>query len=383
MQYEDDKNFDLEIKAMLEDAEEKVPSRVWSAVSGRIGSSASKTPVWWKWAGAGMAAVCAVLAAVLFIPDNTGSQQTVGTDVTASVESVRMPSAPEELSEEIDEVPEIVSPDFSSIKKYIAQSRVTITPAAEEASDEEPAADTPVSASPATSSTASSSPAKTSPAKDTPVWTIDPFAEPEQPRKKQRISITLDGALLGNDTEASVKSTPWMGGSGNSGLSLQELSTSTYGIPLSFGVGIRFNITDRFSIGTGLNYSLLSRKFDGSYQGHYGEVKHNLQYVGIPVNAYYTILQSNTIKFYTFAGGEAEYAVSNKYHIDDKVYSEQVKGLQYSAAVGLGVEFRVTDFLGIYIDPSARYYFNCKQPNSIRTVQPFMINFEAGLRFSL
>ncbi|MCQ2157683.1 MAG: PorT family protein [Bacteroidales bacterium] len=383
MQYEDDKNFDLEIKAMLEDAEEKVPSRVWSAVSGRIGSSASKTPVWWKWAGAGMAAVCAVLAAVLFIPDNTGSQQTVGTDVTASVESVRMPSAPEELSEEIDEVPEIVSPDFSSIKKYIAQSRVTITPVAEEASDEEPAADAPVSTSPATSSTASSSPAKTSPAKDTPVWTIDPFAEPERPRKKQRISITLDGALLGNDTEASVKSTPWMGGSGNSGLSLQELSTSTYGIPLSFGVGIRFNITDRFSIGTGLNYSLLSRKFDGSYQGYYGEVKHNLQYVGIPVNAYYTILQSNTIKFYTFAGGEAEYAVSNKYHIDDKVYSEQVKGLQYSAAVGLGVEFRVTDFLGIYIDPSARYYFNCKQPNSIRTVQPFMINFEAGLRFSL
>lgn len=383
MQYEDDKNFDLEIKAMLEDAEEKVPSRVWSAVSGRIGSSASKTPVWWKWAGAGMAAVCAVLAAVLFIPDNTGSQQTVGTDVTASVESVRMPSAPEELSEEIDEVPEIVSPDFSSIKKYIAQSRVTITPAAEEASDEEPAADAPVSTSPATSSTASSSPAKTSPAKDTPVWTIDPFAEPEQPRKKQRISITLDGALLGNDTEASVKSTPWMGGSGNNGLSLQELSTSTYGIPLSFGVGIRFNITDRFSIGTGLNYSLLSRKFDGSYQGHYGEVKHNLQYVGIPVNAYYTILQSSTIKFYTFAGGEAEYAVSNKYHIDDKVYSEQVKGLQYSAAIGLGVEFRVTDFLGIYIDPSARYYFNCKQPNSIRTVQPFMINFEAGLRFSL
>lgn len=383
MQYEDDKNFDLEIKAMLEDAEEKVPSRVWSAVSGRIGSSASKTPVWWKWAGAGMAAVCAVLAAVLFIPDNTGSQQTVGTDVTASVESVRMPSAPEELSEEIDEVPEIVSPDFSSIKKYIAQSRVTITPAAEEASDEEPAADAPVSTSPATSSTASSSPAKTSPAKDTPVWTIDPFAEPEQPRKKQRISITLDGALLGNDAEASVKSTPWMGGSGNNGLNLQELSTSTYGIPLSFGVGIRFNITDRFSIGTGLNYSLLSRKFDGSYQGHYGEVKHNLQYVGIPVNAYYTILQSNTIKFYTFAGGEAEYAVSNKYHIDDKVYSEQVKGLQYSAAIGLGVEFRVTDFLGIYIDPSARYYFNCKQPNSIRTVQPFMINFEAGLRFSL
>lgn len=383
MQYEDDKNFDLEIKAMLEDAEEKVPSRVWSAVSGRIGSSASKTPVWWKWAGAGMAAVCAVLAAVLFIPDNTGSRQTVGTDVTASVESVRMPSAPEELSEEIDEVPEIVSPDFSSIKKYIAQSRVTITPAAEEASDEEPAADAPVSTSPATSSTASSSPAKTSPAKDTPVWTIDPFAEPEQPRKKQRISITLDGALLGNDAEASVKSTPWMGGSGNNGLNLQELSTSTYGIPLSFGVGIRFNITDRFSIGTGLNYSLLSRKFDGSYQGHYGEVKHNLQYVGIPVNAYYTILQSNTIKFYTFAGGEAEYAVSNKYHIDDKVYSEQVKGLQYSAAIGLGVEFRVTDFLGIYIDPSARYYFNCKQPNSIRTVQPFMINFEAGLRFSL
>ena len=39
--------------------------------------------------------------------------------------------------------------------------------------------------------------------------------------------------------------------------------------------------------------------------------------------------------------------------------------------------------LGIYLDPSVRYYFNCNQPKSIRTDQPLMLGFEVGARFNL
>ena len=62
---------------------------------------------------------------------------------------------------------------------------------------------------------------------------------------------------------------------------------------------------------------------------------------------------------------------------------EQVGGMQLSAAFGLGAEFALTQHLGLYIDPSLRYYFDCDQPKSIRTAQPLTFGMEAGLRFKL
>ena len=67
----------------------------------------------------------------------------------------------------------------------------------------------------------------------------------------------------------------------------------------------------------------------------------------------------------------------------DFTYSAKPKGVQWSVNVGLGVEFMLGKTVGIYLDPSLRYYFNCGQPSSIRTEQPLMLAFEAGLRFKI
>lgn len=379
MQYDDNERFDLQVKAMLENAEEKVPSRVWSAVSGRLNSQPSRKPVFWGWFGAGAAAACAVLAAVLFvkapessIPVDSGSR--------AISELIESESGMPEVQEE---VPEIQNLEIRKVSKYIAAAtNSSKVPVVSEETVSVAADDVPVAV---TSGTAAQADISENYSDERPgrYDFNDSFAmQEEHSSKGHRISITLDGALLGNDSDAATNSKPWMGGGGSS-MSMQELSTSTYSIPLSFGLGVRIGLSDRFSIGTGLNYTLLTRKFSGSYQGHLGEATHSLQYIGIPVNAYYDILRSNSVKFYAFAGAEAEYAISNKYILDNLTYRDPVKGLQFSLAAGLGVEFRITDVLGIYVDPSFRYYFNCKQPSSIRTVQPFMMSFEAGLRFDL
>jgi hypothetical protein len=57
--------------------------------------------------------------------------------------------------------------------------------------------------------------------------------------------------------------------------------------------------------------------------------------------------------------------------------------MQLSANIGMGAEFMVGKHLGIYIDPSLRYYFDNDQPKSIRTAQPLMFGFEMGLRARL
>ena len=55
-----------------------------------------------------------------------------------------------------------------------------------------------------------------------------------------------------------------------------------------------------------------------------------------------------------------------------------------SAGLGVGVEFKITPWLGLYLDPSFRYYFRPDlQPRSLRTIQPLRFDLEAGLRFSL
>ena len=171
--------------------------------------------------------------------------------------------------------------------------------------------------------------------------------------------------------------------------------SSTFALPVTAGIGVRFDLGHNWAIGTGLNWTMLERNFNGTYSIFKvdgildseinGNIKHTVHYIGIPVNVFYNILSGESTRFYAFAGGTFEKAVSNKYRISasagDLIYKEDVNGLQFSAAAGFGVEFLLKKNIGLYFDPSIRYYFDCKQPTSIRTQQPLMLNLELGLRF--
>ena len=60
-----------------------------------------------------------------------------------------------------------------------------------------------------------------------------------------------------------------------------------------------------------------------------------------------------------------------------------MKGVQWSAGAGLGIEVRLGKHVGIYADPGVRYYFKGNQPASLRTVQPLMVDINAGVRFNI
>jgi len=80
-----------------------------------------------------------------------------------------------------------------------------------------------------------------------------------------------------------------------------------------------------------------------------------------------------------------EKCVSDRYEIlsTSVIPKNNPSGVQLSANAGIGVEFMLGKHLGLYLDPSLRYYFNCNQPKSIRTVQPLTLGFEMGLRVNL
>jgi len=423
-------DFDLELRRMLQDAEEEVPSRVWDAVSGELDRRARRKVVALRWrrAAAWTAAAAAVLSGIFIFTGREGSQEPGFTAVVT--EEVRPADVPQtEAIPDIEEqiaasggaalasvpetavrrpaapaaVPSAVAPASAfDAAKEVSEAETEEVTAVEEVSETVP--ETAPEAVPETVQ---------EPVRETvtePVKPVqpsfnpaDPFAwlddEEEQSKSwTDNTSFSVSGNAMTNDFNGvGVRQmrTPASGIKTRTGV--EEKGSSSYRIPLTFGAGIRFHFDDRWSVGTGVNWSLLSNTFNGTYTEVNGsgditrsinsEIDHDLQYIGIPLNFYYNILNNRNLRFYAWAGGTAERGISNRYRIKsdagDIFYKESIDGIQWSAAGGLGLEFLIGRHLGLYLDPSARYYFDCGQPSSIRTKHPFMLNYELGLRFNL
>ncbi|MEA5005484.1 MAG: hypothetical protein VB022_03630 [Rikenellaceae bacterium] len=167
----------------------------------------------------------------------------------------------------------------------------------------------------------------------------------------------------------------------------QYVSDRRYAMPVSFGVQFQTDIDKKFSVGTGLIYTLLASNYQEISQSYSRDINQALHYVGIPLNAYYNLFENNTVKIYITAGTMLEKGVVASYRENTdgvkKYYSESIPGVQLSAGGGLGLEWKLNKDFGIYLDPSMTYYFKGKQPSSIRTAQPLQYRFEMGMRFEI
>ena len=450
--------FDLEIKALMDSAEEEVPGRVWESVCERLDSAGASSgtgkavfPVWLRRSLAGVAVAAAVVSAVILIPwggsDSVESGEELlavvpsqGTlaDVPGEIPSVGMeefrpsgtPSVaglsgevlPPEPSSESSDLPLSESGSAgrnlssaesdSSLPESVSEASVSEKSISEASVSEESVSEEPVSAEP--SENPAGNPSEVSPELktagnadfDDSDW-VD--ARELEGRKKIRSSLsisgnamtnTLSGGMSRNATQSySRPGTPSLGSEQVALKTITETGSSSYGIPVSFGIGAKFFIGRRWAIGAGLNYTIMTRSFNGiyidpatssssglSYEFNETKIRNSVSYIGIPINAYFSIIRTNIVDFYVYAGGSAEKCVANVYRMQDPVasYKENVNGFQFSVGAGLGVEFVVADILGIYADPSVRYYFkDANQPKSIRTENPVSFGFELGLRIRL
>lgn len=391
---------DEQLRNMLANAEVKVPRRVWRNISSRLDEAApvSSPYGWMKWAGAAFAVAAIVFGVFLLNPKSTENPIPTYSNISEAPVAQASPVMDEPEPDVLTAAGEQVAPAPSRRRSIVAQAAepeaVEIVPAKEwESENTQPAVEeTPAQEVPKTVVK------PRSPKRSAPF--VDPFAamafEDRQAFKPRAKALYAQGSIGGNDSDISFAANRARMSSGTAieKTGIKELGESVYGIPFSVGIGVRFYVLPKLSFGTGLSYSLLSRTFDGQYQrvngqgavefSEKGSVHHMMHYIGIPVNAYYDIISGDKIRFYVYGGGEAEYCVSNKYTLysaTDIVYRSPVNKLQWSVGAGLGVEFRLSGHLGLYLDPSVRYYFHCDQPKNVRTERPFMANFDAGLRF--
>lgn len=154
--------------------------------------------------------------------------------------------------------------------------------------------------------------------------------------------------------------------------------------PVRFGLSLRYRLNERWSVESGLAYTILRsdlKWFSGV------ETKQTIQYVGIPVNANYQLWRSRYFNFYVSAGGMVEKAVegcwTNTYSTSIQTQHFSIHPLQFSANVGIGAEFNLTNQFSIYAEPGMGYYFdNGSDVPTYYKDTPFNFNLNLGLRFS-
>ncbi|MCR5019191.1 MAG: hypothetical protein K6A64_10375 [Bacteroidales bacterium] len=409
----DDKN----IRDILLAGEETVSPQVWAGVAKGLDKAAVATRrrvvVLWS-SVVSLAAAAAVAAVVVFTPANKPQSPAV-TPVVAVVETSAEEEAP--VVNEVEEIEAVTAPE-ETIAAQVARSGLAVSAVAqnnivaEEASVSEPVVAEPVSEESPVSEPLVSVPtepeasgkqdtAEPTAAPAPSAGSIDPFALllAEQNRVGNKpTAITFSGlAQAGRVRQSSSVGPGRISAPSAPVTGIKESGDNRFELPVSFGIGLRFPVVANLSIGAGLNYTRLARSFTGTYtEAEEGVVLRRIsdvtisetqQYIGLPVNIYYDFVSNSRFTASAFVGATVERCLAIDYRIPDSGntvnYSREPKSLQPSVAAGIGLQYNFLPRFSLYAEPGVRYYFDAHQAPSIRTMQPWMVSLELGLRYNL
>ena len=420
--YMTDRQFDDKIREMLAEPQEHLPAGLWDGIEARLdaaGTGRRKAAVVpWRRVVAGVTSAAAAVA-LLFVcgyhfllkptPEAETLAENAAFDVVASSEGN---SAVQLALAETPEAPKRKTYDSALPTPAAADESVKAMPESVEVTENLPESVEVTENLPEPVAVAEDDVVKT---EDGDLFDVDSVPAPEceikvdnsdideaygkedEVRKINRLPLELSvgGNSFGGPQKSSGPRKMFVRGNRDSftGRNFVEGTNSdSYSLPLSFGVGLRYRITDWLGIGIGVNYTLLGKKVSGVYYDensgpHSVDMKNSQHYIGIPLDVYFSMFRTHRWDVYASLGGSVEKCVLNSYSgmLEGRNVSHKPKvgGVQTSLKAGFGLEFSPVDFLGIYIDPSVRYYFNNDQPRSIRTAQPLAFGVEAGLRFRL
>jgi len=397
--------FDIYVRNLMAGAEESVSPDVWKGVEAGLDRAARRrvVPVW-LWRGVAAAAVAAAAAAfVLLRPVQNLSNQPTILQPVAQATDVTLPA--ETQPEEADVTP--IQKQAVRLQGRVAQ--VLEAPIVDDELEEKlkEFEEEAVIADPAADRKPSSILPATQP--ETEAFTSDEDAfrqlafEEHKTHRSGQLSMSILGNIQSNTRPEGpankMRRSPgtfFMPAPTKPGIS-REGTEFSFGLPVSGGISLRYDFNPRWGIGTGIVYTNLSRSFLGDYNKELDDkslitlydtdITNQQHFIGIPVNVFFNIVNTGNWNFHVRLDGMGEKLVDNHFLIHDSEgdihLHQKTEGLQFSTGVGVGLEFKFSPNVGIYFDPTLRYYFNGNQPRSIRTIQPLRMDFEAGLRFSL
>lgn len=156
-------------------------------------------------------------------------------------------------------------------------------------------------------------------------------------------------------------------------------------LPIRLGLSFRYQLTQKWSVETGLTYTYLSSDIKRKVAANpfLFQIEQKLHYVGIPVNAEYLLLENKHFNVYASAGTMVEKMVRGRRNDEYNGQSEKVSihPLQFSLNCAAGAEWKMNRLLSIYAEPGLTYHFdNHSQVPTYYQDKPLGFNLNLGVR---
>ena len=161
-----------------------------------------------------------------------------------------------------------------------------------------------------------------------------------------------------------------------------------YSMPITLGINIRWNMTQRWALESGLNYTYLY----SSSKDEYDHTRQQIHYLGIPLRGLWQFFQRRHWSIYVSAGGSIEFPVSatnttSHVAIDHPMATETSTlsaPIQFSTDIGLGVQYSLSRHLGFFAEPRLQWHIPTgSNIETYYTRHPLHFNPSLGLRLTL
>lgn len=209
---------------------------------------------------------------------------------------------------------------------------------------------------------------------------------PQQPKRHRTFSFKTTAGIVGGagGAAALIKYLPSIGsahllsvnGDASPGNSGAYSVTTRYYMPLRAGVSLRVPLSNRWSLTSGVDFSVyFSKTFSES-----GSKSYNVQYIGIPLRADYTLLRRKKLELYLGAGIAADFCVS--VHLNGNYPKD---GVGFALVGAGGVQLNLSKNIGLYLEPTVSW--NLPDKNRLlvtyKSLHPVSFSVSPGLRFTL
>lgn len=162
-----------------------------------------------------------------------------------------------------------------------------------------------------------------------------------------------------------------------SGEAISNSAKYRHHMPLGAGLKIGIGLTERLSLTTGMNYTLLWSELQPL--GSEGKSDQFLHYIGLPLGAEYRLLSKGAFALSAGAGVCLDFlaaAYIDKRKVDDKP-------LQWTANLNAAALWELSGKLSLYLQPELNWYISKTGMNSIRNDSPLGATLRVGLRLNL
>lgn len=222
----------------------------------------------------------------------------------------------------------------------------------------------------------------------------DPFADPfgsrqdgGKTRTKASLALFAGGGMTGGSAlqgSAMRSYSPMMNdavslvGNGDNFSPMErrnyDESSFRHHLPLGCGVTVRAELPYGLSLESGVNYTLLRSDVRLRYSSD--DVSQKLHFIGVPLRLNWQFVERGRFSAYLGAGGMLEKCISAKFG------SENVNeaGVQWSATAAIGAQYRLGEFVGLYFEPEAAYYFTDTELRTSRSDAPLSVSLRVGVR---